>query len=258
MNRLLLSGALGCPASCLYCFAKFEQPLDLTTIQNTDFQSTGIGAEIIYPCCDSEFSRSAAFIERLDIVAKSRSFTIFSLSTKRALSDDFLNNLSDLDHKMRRSNHGFIKLGVSFSTKSQCNEIEPRAASYRDRLKMLGQIKNSRIASSINIKPVLPFISQEEYIELVNDTLDLQIPYLVGGLYVSKKSSFFKQYIAGKYKTSERIVEWLPQKPSWHYVESEKTIEAIKKRVGARQGKVFDSDPELLMEISGNYKKNGI
>lgn len=212
--------------------------------------------DIIYPSCDSEFVLDKKLYNKLINQVHNR--TIVSVSTKAVLSTKMLDNLSLLDEKLK-DNNGFLKLSVSITNKHSIDKLEPRTANYTERLNSLQILSNSNIATSVNIKPILPVIPLAEYIEIIDDCSEYTDLFLLGGLYVDKSESKPELLQDSKTITSElRYVSWLPGKTKWPYIEDKEKINSIVSHIEKIDKNWFDSDIDVLKHIFAGYnKKNG-
>ncbi|MCL2321558.1 MAG: hypothetical protein FWC47_05550 [Oscillospiraceae bacterium] len=240
-NRVMLHSLVGCPYKCQYCFAKWEQyQNNISYIENIRNNI------IIYPFCDSEVLFQN-HMDNLSVIADKsiheKKRIVISISTKSNLSKSILNDLESV-HKKLKINGGFIKLGVSFSNKS-IPTIEKGTTQYYERIELLRKLSEYSIKVSVVLKPILPFITVGEYIEIVNETIRFTDKYLLGGLYVQEHTDFYKHYIEGKYITTQRKVEWLTG-VSWSYIDSAETQNEIKSYILSQGKFVFDSDQELV------------
>ena len=240
-DRMMLHALIDCPYQCQYCFAKWEK------YQNNFMSIENIGNNIIiYPFCDSEIlfqNYKDCLSSIVDKSINENKRIIISISTKTNLSNSILNDL-ELIHEKLKINSGFIKLGVSFSNKS-ISSIEKGTSIYWERIDLLRRLSKYSIKVAVVLKPILPFIVLNEYIEIVNDTIRFTDKYLLGGLYVQEQTGFYKKYIQDKYITELRKVNWLTG-VSWLYIDSTKTQKEIEGYVLTQGKSVFNSDQELI------------
>lgn len=173
---------------------------------------------------------------------------IVSFSTKQSLSDEILAYLKSIHEKLQE-NGGFLKLGVSITTKSMLEEIEPNTASYQERIEMLKRVVSMKIPSAVILKPILPFISIEEYWSIIDDT-DFVGKYLTGSLYVHPDTDFFKLYIANKYAAEIKKVNWVNSECRWLSIVQDERINEIQRYIEAKGLVEFSSDVALLEALS--------
>lgn len=247
MERTLYSTRSKCSGGCKYCFAQWGGPAPEFPLIDAEFTIHRTKKHIVYPCCDGDFVSNSALFESLEKLAE-RPNLIVSVSTKQLLPDETLSFLKSVHEKLRK-NAGFLKLGVSITTKSMTAEIEPDTAPYQDRLKMLESIVSMEIPSAVILKPILPFIPIEEYQSVIDDTAFVG-RYLTGSLYVHPDTGFFKQYIAGNYATEVKVVNWVSGECRWMSVLQEERIEEIRRYIEAKGLEEFPSDVALLETLS--------
>ena len=245
--RKLYSANTPCHAGCQYCFARWNDIYDGQPLfENVIFDNDSI---ILYPCCDGEFFEQNNIINKIKDLTNNLQKVYISVSTKRNLSSEETKCLISLNKWLRNSGKGFVKVSVSVSTKTMLSEIEPNAATYSDRLLIANRLKEAGIYVSLNIKPILPFIADKEYFEILNDFSPYIQDVMLGGLYVNPSSSFYKEYIQDKYSCTKRKVHWLDNCPEWYYVEDEKkTIDIIScaENLGMH---VYQSDEDFINSI---------
>lgn len=244
--RKLFSAGKPCKAGCQYCFAKWSE---------IDYKLPQVGMEnermnekeaIIYPCCDGEFLDQSMLIENLEKTVKKMNKVYLSISTKHFISDDVLNQLSKLNHELKTSEKGFVKLAISLSNMSMIKDIESHTLSYVERLELAKAIKSKGIFLGLTIKPILPFISAEEYCNIIHDFSPYTKYVLIGGLYLNRNSVFYTQYIKGSNEIQHRTVKWLPEQPEWEYIEDSKQFQQIRKYAEKKGVLLFDSDVDLI------------
>ncbi len=247
MDRTLYSTKSKCSGGCKYCFARWGDPAPEFPLVDAEFAIHRTQKHVIYPCCDGDFNSNAALFKSLKKLSE-RPNLIVSVSTKQLLSNETLSFLKGVHEKLKE-NAGFLKLGVSITTKSMLEEIEPGTASYQDRLEMLECIVSMKIPSAVTLKPILPFIPVEEYQSIIDDTAFVG-RYLTGSLYVHPDTDFFKQYIADKYTTEVKAVNWVSGECRWMSVLQDERIEKIRRYIEAKGLAEFPSDVALLKALS--------
>ena len=245
--RKFASVSTPCKAGCRYCFAKwsnlYKRPEPLLNRDIMDSEEI-----ILYPSCDGEFFDQDEIIKKIKHYSKSRKKVYVSLSCKVEPTDGQLLQLEKLDKWLRDENKGFVKFAISLSCRTRLSEIEPGTMTYEERLNLARRAYNLGIATSLTIKPILPFISADEYISIIYDFKKYLSHVLVGGLYVDRKSRFYNEYLS-KYPCVKREVNWIEGRPEWDYIESKDTIEKIKHESQKWGIMVFDSDAELVINM---------
>lgn len=245
--RNLCSAQIPCSGGCKYCFAKWNdiyvgQPSLETAIIDDNFT-------ILYPCCDGEFFDQHEIISAVKEVSNTAKKVYISVSTKRKLQRSELNNILSLNQWLTETGKGFVKFSVSISTKSKLNEIEPSTMTYNERLLLAEKLKLSEIWSSLTLKPILPFITVQEYIEIIRDFKPYVNDIAIGGLYVNPTSAFYKDYIQNIYVCDKRQVCWLNDRPEWFYIEDTEKMEQIKLFASQHNMHVHDSDEALIKSM---------
>lgn len=242
--RKLFSADVSCKADCQYCFARWNNMYrKLPHLESADLSEK---KAIIYPCCDGNFFDQNELLDSIKEIAKSMDKVYVSISTKNFIGDEEIIKLTQLNQELLSEDKGFVKLGISLSNISMINEIEPGTISYAERLSLAQRIKETSILLGVTIKPILPFISTEEYCQIINDFSEYTKYVLIGGLYLNQKSKFFSNYITTEHLIQKRVVEWLPERPEWEYIEDDKQLQQIRKYAEKKGVLLFDSDVDLI------------
>lgn len=78
---------------------------------------------------------------------------------------------------------------------------------------------------------------------------------MIGDLYVSEDTKFYKNYIKDKYSMELRDVNWNGENGPWNVVvDEEKRIEIINYIV-SRGGRVFESDETVMEYLISLYER---
>jgi hypothetical protein len=260
LERTLFSSARRCRFGCSYCFAKFDRFDDHQLPRFSD--SHAEEDDIIYPTCDGEFFSDRKAVSELEnLVNSTRSSIRISISVKSPVAAKQARFLRSLNDRLTDTGRGLIKCSISLSTKHQIDEYEPRTPSYAHRLRALRTLAEERVPTSVNLKPILPFVSEAEYREIIEDTRPHTTVYLVGGLYIDSRSEFGSM-IKSRYSSfvTIRSVDWLPNRPSWEYCEDQAQLESVRQSIVANGGQAFDGDllvmDYLLSQFSGSHPVN--
>lgn len=245
--RKFFSADIPCEAGCRYCFAKWP---DYNCQMNLRLEREYVGSNriILYPCCDGDFFEQVELIESIKWYAEVYDKIYVSLSGKIKPADEQLVQLLGLNDWLIKKNKGFVKFAVSLSNRTMLDEIEPGTMTYEERIALAGYISSLGLHLSLTIKPVLPFITEEEYGSILKDFRPYLNRVLVGGLYINKESDFYKKYL-NNYPNAKRRVEWLSNHPVWDYVENEEQMRKIKMSAQELGMQVFDSDFSLIKSI---------
>lgn len=247
--RKLFSASRSCKADCQYCFARWNNMYcKLPNLESDNFSEK---KAVMYPCCDGNFFDQNGLLESVKEMAKNMDKVYVSISTKSFISDEEIANLAQLNQELLSENKGFVKLGISLSNISMINKIEPGTISYAERLSIAKRIKETSILLGVTIKPILPFISTEEYCQIINDFSKYTKYFLIGGLYLNRKSKFFSNYITTEHLIQKRVVEWLPERPEWEYIEDDKQFQQIRIHAEKKGVLLFDSDVDLIKSYIG-------
>lgn len=249
MHRKLYSSKYGCSNKCLYCFANFEQYSKQELFSSNEIEQN---FEVIYPSCDSELVIDSDLLEYVNKAKLLKKYTVLSFSTKKIIPNEILKKIKEINSGLLKHDRGFIKISVTITNKTKINELEPNSSSYIERLQSLKSLKEYNIPCSLIIKPVLPFISDNEYYQIIDDISDITDDILIGGLYVDTKSLFFKNYIYDKYPIEKKKIAWLHDKPTWSYVDNNPQLKRIEEYILKNDLNYFDNDLELISSLKKN------
>lgn len=245
--RNLCSVQTPCAGGCKYCFAKWN---DIYSRQPTLEKVTiNDDCTILYPCCDGEFFDQDEIIAIVKNVSKTAKRVYISVSTKREMQEKEFENILSLNRWLTETDKGFVKFSVSISTKTKICEIEPNTITYNERISLAKRLRQSKIRSSLTLKPILPFISLQEYIDIIRDFHPYMKDITIGGLYVNPNSEFYKYYIQNNYTYNKRQVCWLDNKPEWFYVEDTEKMKQIRLYASQYSINTFDSDEALIKSM---------
>lgn len=249
MERHFFTTKYNCPNKCQYCFETFNDypfsEISYVEIENLDNC-------IIYPACNTELlciDKLNAFFE--DYISKSKHFNIFSFSTKNKIKESDSSSIAKINNRLKEKNIGEIKISISLSNKHKINEIEQNSAIYEERLSLAKKLCQNGIKTTVIIKPILPFISVDEYKEIINDFVSIGVCHFVtGNLYFQENTPFFEKYIKGKgYNVTSKNIHWIKNTPTWQYIDSNNTIQELSEYINSLNGFHYNSDKELLEDI---------
>lgn len=249
LKRKFIRSKKKCPFKCSYCFAELgcytSVSQSLSTIEFAEVK----GKTIIYPSCDSELFLTDSYIESLKRLISKCDTPIISFSTKQKLCDNDLDKLFQLETELKNLD-GFLKISVSISNKYMLSSIEKGTSSYEERLETVNKLQVKGIYTSVNIKPILPFISDEEYFEIVDDFGKYAEFFMLGDLYIDKTTPFGVEII-DNYSDfiTTKEVSWLPNSPKWLVCQSSNKVEKIKERIKSNSAYWFSSDSSFIQHL---------
>lgn len=246
--RKFLAANISCQAGCKYCFAKWAN-YERNSAWIVDQEELDSDQMLLYPCCDGDFFNQIELIEDIRRFSESYAKVYVSFSGKIWPSENHLKQVAELNDWLTRSNKGFAKFAISLSNSSMINAIEPKTMAYESRIKLAKRMSSIGIPLSLTIKPVLPFISENEYASILEDFNPYLNHVLIGGLYVNKDSNFYQEYLQNNFSCIKRRVTWLPNQPEWEYIEDPELMAKIKSSAEYLNMKVFTSDSSLVKSM---------
>lgn len=164
MDRCFLSNNVACRGGCLYCFSKWQE------YKKFELQSLSGENVIIYPNCDGDMFdyNFKTILNQLQDIQKKYSL---SVSTKFCINETDLQLLKNVHSDLCYMKKGIAKLSVSFSCSNSIEKIEPGTASYYERIQLVKRISENEIPYVTIIKPILPFVENDEYYRIIDDTI---------------------------------------------------------------------------------------
>ena len=249
IERHFFTTKYNCPNRCQYCFKAFNT-YPFPAISYVEVEN--LNNCIIYPACDTEIlciDKQIPFFE--EYISKSKHFNIFSFSTKNKIKESDLSLIAKINNRLKEKNIGEIKISISLSNKHKIHEIEQNSATYEERLSLAEKLRQNGIKTTVIIKPVLPFISIDEYKEIINDFVSVGVYHFVtGNLYFQKNTPFFEKYIKDKgYNVTAKKIHWIKNTPTWQHIDSNSTIQELSEYINSLNGFHYNSDKELLENI---------
>jgi DNA repair photolyase len=201
---------------------------------------------LLYQFCDSEIffqNTDVIFdkIKNLCNIYNQKIIVVFSTKSKKIL--DKINFIETLNTYLNK-NGSFLKIGVSF-TNISFPELEEGTSSFEERIDLLKKLCEYGFKLSTIIKPVLPFISDKEYINIVDTANQYTDKFLIGGLYVDVSSSFYDKYNLSNYNPILRTVHWMNDNKCY-YIGSDQKQQNIKNHIISLGKEVYDSDLEMI------------
>jgi hypothetical protein len=172
-----------------------------------------------------------------------------SISTKARIAEPMVRKLAELNTIMNRA-ACFLKISVSFSTKYRVSELEIGTASFEERLNMLQLLKEYRIPHCGIIKPVLPGVPVQEYLEIVDALSSACDGVVVGGLYLDDHDSRIKGLDPS---LQRKKVTWAKDNPIWPTIPSTKKIEAIVSYARSKGLLCYHSDLAFMERLQSQF-----
>lgn len=207
MKRILFSTKKKCNFGCKYCFSQLGD-YDKYFYDNRKKYDN---YDIIYPACDGEID-SIDFKELIRYISGRKKPIIIALSTKSVISVKFLKEFIKID-RLLKNNNGFLKVGITITSKNYLKDFELKAASFKERIENLKLLKKNGICCGVVIRPVIPFLPEKEFVYIIDNTKNIADYFLLGGLYIFKNSNFYKEHLESFKNLKLSSVDWLKGKP---------------------------------------------
>ncbi len=192
-ERALTYSKLSCPFGCTYCFVDEMNQEQSKGVVYLDDQQLELlknlpeQVKLIMLGCDTEFFQNKK--EALEILEKlSELGKDISVITKLPLPEEYIISLLEIYNKIRKNGNIF-----SFSTSITCisapmlAKYEPGVPSPEKRIETLSSVNKKGIPTTVAIRPLLPDITNEEILDIVNKTKDYCFGYYSGPLYLKEE-----------------------------------------------------------------------
>jgi len=242
-------GDKACPLGCIYCFVNapgYQGPGKVDTpdgMQELAYNIEGGNIKIIQPVCDMELFLVKNWPEKL-MQLTTHGLSI-DISTKLALEKNEIEHLKAVDQKLKEQG-ALLHVAVSLTRLHDWKEIEQFTPSSEQRIVTAQKLSEAGIATSIALRPTLPFVSAGEFEELIQRTAPFVDSYLSGPLYLTPK---MKQYMNTKhpdYQVEIFSPKWMKGKPKIEAVNTYNAVAVVKGIAAQYERPLFDSTTQVV------------
>lgn len=245
-----------CPLGCIYCFVDNPEFIGLPIIKNTGFEiqfQNSAEIEVIQPACDIELFLVKDWETKLEKIAKFGKSV--SISTKSKLTKTIIVTLKRINEMLLQSGN-ILNIAVSITTFSDYwKDIECNAPSPVERLDSLKRLFDNNLPTSVSIRPLYPFLKDNELKKLVEFTYPFTYGYLSGPLYLTEAMKKYLLLNGMSYKVEKKNVEWLPNNPLMEFL-SNPTLENTLNTLANEKGLlVFENNVEAVNFIKNKFTK---
>lgn len=249
MERLLTTTGRLCPFGCCYCFAASPsyQPF-LNLVEVTKFQEIIAGYEYIQLACDTELFLNPPEALRLlrEVVEANQNV---SFITKMALSDRLIEKIALVSQEAKLK--GLIVSGsISLTSLDSVAQYEPYSATPEQRINTLKNLYHSGIHTRVALRPLIPSVSLDELLELVDLTLPYTYGYYSGPLWLERLN---QEMVSPGTVISKRPVPWMAGNPRWYCLEHPQKQQALAEYIQQRGSKLYQSSVEAIAATQFQY-----
>lgn len=208
-------GRKKCPFGCTYCFTEFNNYIRPPSIYSLLDGSILIDdIDIIYPACDIDFFALKNWREILQSLVKYKKTIV--ISTKATLTNDDVSFIFKI-YQQLLSCGGFLKIGISITTKFSVENIEPKTPSYDNRLSSAKRLYYTGVPICLIMKPLLVEIGDGELNSIIDDFHSISNILLTGDEYLDSESPRAIEYIDSENVIIEsKLVNWKEDKAEWN------------------------------------------
>lgn len=257
-DRVLTYSGISCPLDCKYCFSdelKSGQKQEAMYLSQDQLKLLGQLPEqisLIMLGCDTELflnkKDAISILERVSTLNKN-----ISVVTKLNLSEDLLRIIKNIDLNMREEGH-FITLSFSIPCIESSIIWEPRAPSPQARIKTLESASYIGLETLVAIRPLIPNLSNNELIKVVELTSRICRGYYSGPLYLKN----LDESLLGDDKTDFKIERvqphWMPDGNIFYRIQKPSQMKFLTDLIISRGLKIFEGAAEAINFLRKNEK----
>lgn len=252
-NRVLVPVGKPCLFGCRYCYTRGRdiEPARLSVEHIlSDFQKFAREAtfETIQFGYDGDpFSQPERGIELLNQLAKMDKHVNFS--TKALVEGPLLDALSDIRDVLASSKKKLSAL-VSLSCWHSAAIVEPHTPSPQERIQTVANLKCIGIPTFIAVRPILPHLSDDEYICIAEAGIQAGCDgFILGPLYSDAKGRFVRfippAALAAVPGQTKRV-SWSPHGPTWTRYEDPDRLQRLLQMIEQKGGRTFLSSADAV------------
>lgn len=226
-----------CTYSCPFCYvdAGFLSYATMTIEETVEWlESHKDKFDIIYVSGDTDSFAPPRMEEGIELLEALSKFDVDLLFTTRAvLKEPYLLRLRAL--KERLSEHGKLLFGCVSIAQLHHSYLEPKPiAPPQERIEQLTTFKHLGLISVHAMRPFLPVVPIEEYLELVDLVKD-KVDIILGEVWYADKggileSAVFKGSIPNNLEYSEHEMDFDENNAIWNVYESKEVETAVSKK----------------------------
>lgn len=258
-RRVLVPVGLPCPFGCKYCYTRGLEVgcsrLDAEEIL-AQFQHFSQSCEKPFDTIQlgydgDPFSNPERGIQMLTELAKMGKHLNFS--TKAILNDQIVRELEKIRERMIEQRTTLSAL-VSISCWDSAPRIEPHTPTPSERIQTIALLRKSGIPVFIALRPILPHVSDSEYIRIIVEGQRVQVNgFILGPLYADDRGQFVRfvpEPLLQKIPYRKEIVSWSAHTPRWKRYEDETRLQHLCQLVREHGGQVFLSSADAMKFVS--------
>ena len=253
-NRVLVPVGEPCPFGCKYCYTRGGEvglsklDIDEVLLQFEHFAQSSASFDTIQFGYDGDpFARperGVAMLQRLALLGKNLNF-----STKSFLGASTLDALATIQEQMKK-NGTLLSALISVSCWDSASIVEPHTPSPSERMMTVSNLKQIGVPVFIAVRPILPHISDTEYMRVATEGVHAGCDgFVLGPLYADDRGQFVRfvpQEILKTIPSRKSVVSWSAHAPIWTRYEDEERLHRLSAMIEQRGGKVYHSSADAM------------
>ena len=252
-NRVLVPVGEPCPFGCKYCYTRGGE-VGLSKLKPEDVlqQFEQFAQEASFDTIQFGYDgdpfarpeRGIAMLQRLSLLGKNLNF-----STKAHLEVPALNALATMQKHMEEDGKTLSAL-ISLSCWDSASSVEPHTPSPSERMMTVSNLKRIGVPVFIAVRPILPHISDAEYMRLAIEGVHAGCDgFVLGPLYADDRGQFVRfvpQEILKTIPSRKSVVSWSAHAPIWTRYEDEERLHRLSAMIEQRGGNVYHSSADAM------------
>jgi len=178
-----------------------------------------------------------------------------SIITKLSLSQEIIENLKEMDLKLKEKGNLFV-FSESITSIESAHLWEPKAPHPKKRIDTLETMHESGIKTLVAIRPLLPTISKTELKIIIDLTKNYCDGYYSGPLYLKELNHPLLNKDEFKNLKIEKLQpHWMPKDNIFYKIEKKGQIKLLKDILFENEKKLFEEAAEAINYIR-KYEKH--
>jgi len=249
-ERVLTYSKLSCPLECRYCFVDDLSDSNqqkgvayLSSEQMDLMKNLPDEVRLVMLGCDTEFFQNRSEALRI-LNSISELKKDISVITKLALPEKYLDALVSVAEKLRQNGNTFT-FSMSIPCLDSSTIWESKVPTPQRRMSVLKKSFDRGLNTLVAVRPLLPTISDDEMIKLVESTKDSTKGYYSGPLYLKHlDQTLIPNDIRATLSIEEVQPDWMPEGNFFYKLERPGQMETLRQIIERSGRMMFDGAAE--------------